>query len=93
MDSNTFGSIWDAIEETPQDAALMKLRSVLLLALQRRIERSGWTTEKAAKNLAVPLGTAMDVMGGEIDALTLDVLVTMAVTSGIDVSIVLSEPR
>ena len=32
-----FASVWDAIEETPEDAESMKLRARLMMALQDRI--------------------------------------------------------
>lgn len=33
----SFESVWDAIEDTPEDAAVMKLRSALLMVLQEEV--------------------------------------------------------
>ncbi len=43
MSDEIYGSVWDAIEDTPQEAENMRLRSNLLIALSRRIETEGWT--------------------------------------------------
>jgi len=39
MNKQRFTSVWDAIEDTPEQAANMKLRSVLMIALKDRITR------------------------------------------------------
>ncbi len=33
MNNNHFESVWDAIEDTPEQAENMKLRSVLMIAI------------------------------------------------------------
>jgi len=39
MTRNCFASVWDAIEKTPAKAENLKLRSSLMLALKKHIER------------------------------------------------------
>ncbi len=41
MNKQCFASVWDAIEDTPEQAANMKLRSVLMSALKDHITRTG----------------------------------------------------
>ena len=36
-----FDSVWDAIEDTPEEAENMKLRSVLMMVLKEYIEQIG----------------------------------------------------
>jgi predicted XRE-type DNA-binding protein len=48
MANEQFASIWDAIEGTPGEAAQMKLRSTLMIALKDHIDRRGWTRAEAA---------------------------------------------
>ncbi len=36
MSSERFASVWDAIEDTPEAAENMKLRSALMISLKRR---------------------------------------------------------
>ena len=40
MSNQRFASIWDAIEDTPQDAENMKLRSTLMTALKSHLART-----------------------------------------------------
>ena len=35
MSEKRFNSVWDAIEDTPQQAASMRVRSELMMALQK----------------------------------------------------------
>ena len=49
MKSQTFTSIWDAIEDTPQAAASMKARSTLLMELATVIQKRGMTQAEAAE--------------------------------------------
>ena len=53
MKSQTFTSIWDAIEDTPQAAASMKARSTLLMELATVIQKRGMTQAKAAELFGV----------------------------------------
>ena len=48
MKKQRFDSVWDAIEDTPEVAANMKLRSELMIALREQIERAGISQAEAA---------------------------------------------
>ena len=41
MGNETFASVWDATEDTPEQAENMKLRSGLMMALKAHITRNG----------------------------------------------------
>ena len=53
MSNETFKSVWDAIEDTPAEAENMKLRSALMMALDKHIRSQGWTQAEAARQLGV----------------------------------------
>lgn len=80
-----FESIWDAIEDTPEQAENMKLRSALMMALQKRITQLDLTQEKAAKLLRVTQPRVSDLMRGKINLFALDVLVNMLTAAGLHV--------
>ena len=61
MADETFDSVWDAIEDTPQEAENMRLRSRLMIALTEHIESSGWTQVSAAERLGVTQLAGADV--------------------------------
>jgi predicted XRE-type DNA-binding protein len=91
MTQQRFDSIWDAIEDTPEDAENMKLRSQLMSALKERIARSGMSQAKAAKQLGVTQPRISDLMRGKIQLFALDALVNLATAAGLHVEIVVRE--
>jgi predicted XRE-type DNA-binding protein len=50
---NRFTSVWDAIEDTPEKAENMKLRSPLMIALNRHLIRTGVKQAQIAKLFGV----------------------------------------
>ena len=53
MKKQRFASVWDAVEDTPEQAANMKLRSVLMTALKDQITRTGMSQAEAAQLFGV----------------------------------------
>ena len=87
MSSETFASIWDAVEDTPGEAENMKLRSALMMALEQRIRAKGWTQTEAARRLGVTQPRISDLLRGKINLFALDTLVNMAAAAGLHVEI------
>jgi predicted XRE-type DNA-binding protein len=83
--AETFESVWDAIEDTPEEAANMKLRSALTMAINDHIRASGWTQQEAARRLRVTQPRISDLMRGKIDLFGLDTLVNMITAAGLQV--------
>jgi predicted XRE-type DNA-binding protein len=81
--SKRFSSVWDAIEDTPAEAANMKLRSRLMIILKEHIRAQGWTQAEAARRLNVTQPRISDLMRGKIDLFGLDSLVTMLRAAGL----------
>ena len=80
-----FANVWDAIERTPVDAQNMKLRSVLMMALQNHIARGKLSQTQAAKLFGVTRPRISDLMRGKINQFALDALVNMAAAVGMHV--------
>ena len=87
MTKNRFDSVWDAIEETPAQAENLKLRSSLMLALKRHIEREGLSQTEAAKVFGVTQPRISNLMRGKIDLFGLDMLVNMLAAAGLRVTL------
>ena len=85
MSKKRFLSVWDAIEDTPEQAENMKLRSIVMRALKNRIVKLKLTQERAAKLLGVTQPRVSDLMRGKINLFALDVLVNMAASAGLHV--------
>lgn len=87
MTEARFDSVWDAIEDTPADAARMRLRSQLMIALRDHIERSGLSQTQAAKVLGVTQPRVSDLMRGKIELFGIGSLVTMLSAAGLKVEV------
>jgi predicted XRE-type DNA-binding protein len=83
MNKRRFTSVCDAIEDTPEQAANMKLRSVLMIALKDHITRTGMTQAQAARLFGVTQPRVSDLMRGKIGLFALDALVNMATAAGL----------
>lgn len=82
----TFDNVWDAIEDDPVVAENLKLRSLLMIELERHIKRENWTQAEAAKALGITQPRVSNLMRGKINAFGLDLLVRMATKAGLRVS-------
>ncbi len=84
-------SVWDAIEDTPGEAAHMKARSSLMMAVIAHIEKNGLTQAQAAKQFGVTQPRISDLMRGKIDLFSLDTLVNMLAAAGLRVEMKLKK--
>lgn len=91
MTNERFESVWDAIEDTPAEAANMRLRASLMIALTDHISRAGLSQARAAKRLGVTQPRISDLMRGKIDLFGLDTLVNMATAAGLQVELLVRE--
>lgn len=81
-----YANVWDAIESDPVMRENLKLRSVLMSELTRHIQREGLTQAQAAKLFGVTQPRISNLMHGKIDAFGLDLLVKMAASAGLRVT-------
>lgn len=84
MKDKEFASVWDAIEDTPQQAASMRARSALMMELEKLIQKRGMTQAEAAKLFGVTQPRVSDLMRGKINLFSLDTLLDMATTAGLN---------
>lgn len=87
MTNKKFASVWDAIEDTPEAAENMKLRSTLMTAIKQHISRAGLNQAAAAKQFGVTQPRISDLLRGKINLFGLDALVNMAAAAGLHVEI------
>ena len=91
MSKKQFSSVWDAIEDTPEEAENMKLRSGLMMALKAHMERVGLTQSDAAKLFGVTQPRVSDLVRGKINLFGLDALVNMATAAGLHVEMTVQD--
>ncbi len=87
MNKQRFNSVWDAIEDTPGEAANMKVRADLMRAIADYVRNSGMTQAEAAKTLGVTQPRISDLMRGKVDVFSIDTLVNMLAAAEITMEI------
>ncbi|WP_293645187.1 helix-turn-helix domain-containing protein [Thiolapillus sp.] len=91
MSNQRFTSVWDAIEDTPEEAENMKLRSALMAALKNHITHTGMSQAQAAKLFGVTQPRVSDLMRGKINLFGLDALVNMSAAAGLHIEMRIRE--
>ena len=78
----TFSSVWDALADTPEEAANLRVRSALMRQIAEIVERSCWTQAEAAERCGVTQPRINDLLRGRISRFSLDALVNIAAALG-----------
>jgi predicted XRE-type DNA-binding protein/phage-related protein len=81
-DYEEFESVWDALGFSPQEAANLETRSLLMIQIERIIKKSRWTQATAAKHCGVSQPRVNDLLRGRIEKFSIDALVNMAACLG-----------
>lgn len=87
-----FESVWDALEESPAEAAHMRLRSDLMIAVQQAVAAWGVTQVEAAQRLSVTQPRLSDLVRGRIGKFSLDALVDLAARAGLALRLEITRP-
>jgi predicted XRE-type DNA-binding protein len=77
-----FANVWDAIAESPEEAANLELRYQLMERISGIITKNGWTQAEAAKRCGVSQPRINDLLRGRISRFSLDALVNLAAALG-----------
>ena len=93
MSAEVFDSVFDALADTPAEAANMTARADLLLAIRERVKAWGGTQEEAAARLGLTRPRLNDLMRGKLDKFSLDALVNIAAAAGFRLHIELEEVK
>ena len=82
VSAKTYSSVWDAIAESPQEAANLRLRAELMDKITAIIAKKGWTQLEAAGHCAITQPRINDLLRGRISRFSLDALVNIASALG-----------
>jgi predicted XRE-type DNA-binding protein len=74
----TYHNVFEAISNTPEQAANLTMRAELMQILQSMVSTRGWTQMEAAAHLGVTQPRVNDLMRGKFSKFSLDALVNMA---------------
>ena len=76
--TETFANVWDALADTPQEAANLKVRSELMSQIAALVRERGWTQVEAARRCGVTQPRLNDLLRGRLSRFSLDALVNIA---------------
>lgn len=77
-----YASVWDAIADSPEEAANLKLRSELMMKIKILIAEKGWTQAVAAERCGISQPRINDLLRGRITRFSIDALVNIATALG-----------
>ena len=91
LEQQRFASVWDAIADTPEEAANLSLRSELMTGIETIIQENGWKQAEAAKRCGVTQPRINDLLRGRISKFSIDALVNIASALGRKVTVSLGD--
>ena len=80
--TDRFESVWDAIADTPEEAANLRVRSELMDKISEFIAANGWTQVEAAAQCGLTQPRISDLLRGRLSRFSLDALVNIAAALG-----------
>ena len=87
----TKGSVFDDLGFDSAEASNLKIRAVLMHAIEQELDKQKLTQAKAAKLLGVTQPRISDIRRGKIQLFTIDMLVNMLAKLGKPVSLVIDD--
>lgn len=81
-DIESYNNVWDAISDTPGEAANLQAKCELMRKIIEIIELKKWTQAEAAKNCRLTQPRISDLLRGRISKFSLDALVNIAASIG-----------
>ena len=77
-----YASVWDALADTPEQAANLRARTELMQKIAEIVQKSGWTQAEAATRCGVTQPRMNDLLRGRVSRFSLDALVNIATAIG-----------
>jgi predicted XRE-type DNA-binding protein len=87
--TDTYQSVWDALADTPEQAANLRARAELMQQIAALIQEQGWTQADAASRCGVTQPRMNDLLRGRVSRFSLDALVNIATAIGCRVHVAL----
>ena len=80
--TETYASVWDALADTPEEAANLRARAGLMQQIAAIVTDKEWTQAEAAKRCGVTQPRINDLLRGRVSRFSLDALVNIATAIG-----------
>lgn len=88
---HSYSDVWEAIGDTPEEAANLRIRSHLMMALTEYVETQTITQEEAGRRFGVPRSRVSELVNGKISKFSIDRLVNMASRVNMETQIVVRQ--
>ena len=82
VEVETFDSVWEAIADTPSEAANLRARAELMRQIADIVRDNGWKQADAAVRCGVTQPRINDLLRGRVSRFSLDALVNIATALG-----------
>lgn len=80
--SKPYASVWDALADTPEQAANLRARAELMQKIAGIVKKNRWTQAEAAKRCSITQPRINDLLRGRVSRFSLDALVNIATSLG-----------
>lgn len=87
IEYQSYPSVWHALFDDPAERLNLRMRSDLMIAIDDRVKDWALTQKEAAKRLGLTQPRLNLLLKGKINEFSLDALVTIAATAGIEVNL------
>ena len=77
-----YASVWDALADTPEESANLRIRAELMQQIAAIVEENSWTQTEAAVKCGVTQPRMNDLLRGRVSRFSLDALVNIATAIG-----------
>ena len=80
--AKTYASAWDALADTPEQAANLRARAELMQQIAAIVQKNHWTQTEAARRCAITQPRMNELLRGRVTRFSLDALVNIATAIG-----------
>jgi predicted XRE-type DNA-binding protein len=87
--TQSYASVWDALADTPEQAANLRARAELMQQIAKFINKHNWTQAEAATQCGITQPRMNDLLRGRVSRFSLDALVNIATMLGKRVQVAL----
>ena len=80
--TENYASVWDAIADTPEQAANLRAQAELMQKISAIVKEQGWVQTEAAQRCGVTQPRMNDLLRGRVSRFSLDALVNICTALG-----------
>lgn len=82
-----FKNVFDAVSDTPEEAANLRIKSAMMNEIRSRVAENHWNQTEAASHLGITQPRFSDLSRGKLSKFSLDSLVNMLTAIGAEVEL------